>query len=174
MRRTITALVLVAGMVQPVSAAPATVVYWASIATGCTPDSVSIQNDRYQSPTDNSLAPKPAVVDPIALICGVSPNPQAVLPNTISLTYLDATGTATTALVQASLIRVNRDNGARSVIVTVASNSSSGTSARKQASSFSSSLNFEAFYYYVRIEMDRAAANQVIRSIGVALEKPAV
>ena len=46
----------------------------------------------------------------------------------------------------------------------------SGSSRSFTAASFSSTLNFDDFYYYVRIDMDRAAANQAIRSIGVALE----
>jgi hypothetical protein len=73
--------------------------------------------------------------------------------------------------VQASLVRVNRSNGARAVVASVSSNISDGTGTRKQTAAFNSPLNFEAFYYYVRIDMDRSAANQVVRAIGIALER---
>lgn len=171
MKRVVTALALFAGLAQATSAQTASPVYWSSIATACTPDATAIQTDRYQSPADSYVALRATNVDPIALICGVSPNPTATAPNTISLTYLDPTGSATAAFVKASLVRVNRNTGERAVIVAVSSNTSPGTTVRKQVAAFTSVLSFLHYYYYVRVEMDRSLATQDVRSIGVALER---
>jgi hypothetical protein len=156
-----------AGATDPAAAANE---YWSSIATACTPDSLSIQNNRYQTPTDSYVAPQAANVDPIVLICGVSPNTGGTAPTRLSMTYLDATGTTATAAVKASLVRVARTTGGRAVVATVSSNSFAAVSVAKNSVTFVHALNFAANYYYVRIDMDRSAANQNLRSIGVALE----
>jgi hypothetical protein len=116
------------------------------------------------------VAPRGNSLKPVVLICAVPPNSGAGLPNTLSMTYLDSTGTNAAAFVQAQLVRVNRMTGARAVVATVASDSNSGTTTRKAGAALPAMLNFEDFYYFVRITMDRAAATQTVRSIGVALE----
>jgi hypothetical protein len=156
------------GSAQP---AAADTTYWSTIATACTPDNISIQNDRYKSATDNFVTPQTPKIDPVVLICGVSPNTGAPAPNAFIMTYLDATGTTTTASVQAHLIRVNRTTGGRSVITSLNSNNNSDTGVTIASTFFTHTLKFESFYYYVRIEMDRNATTQTIRAIGVALDK---
>jgi hypothetical protein len=144
--------------------------YWSSIATACTPDSLSIQNNRYQTPTDGYVAPQAGKIDPTVLICGVPPNTGANNPARLSMTYLDATGATVTAAVKASLVRVSRTTGVRAVIAFVTSDSFVTPGVAKNSVSFVHPLNFAANYYYVRIDMDRSAATQNLRSIGVALE----
>jgi cysteine-rich repeat protein len=147
-------------------------VYWSSIATACTPSSTAIQDDRYTIAPDSTVALKPAELDPIVLICSVPMRAAGLPPNLLSMTYLDSTGTAATAKVQAQLIRVQRSNGVRSVVATVSSNTvpQTTTTALRMSAPFSHALNFAANFYYVRIEIDRAAGNQNVRSIGVGLE----
>lgn len=168
MNRHLTAAALLLAVAQPAAADP----YWSSIATACTPDSLSIQNDRYQSPTDSYVTPQAGKTDPIVLICGVQRNPGAALPNVVSMTYLDATPGAATK-VQAQLVRVHRTTGFRATIATVSSNSFTNTVVTKNNSiAFGHVLNFETHYYYVRIDIDRTTAAQNVRGIGVALEPP--
>jgi hypothetical protein len=167
------AVVLLGAWLATVSDSAAADTYWSSIATACTPDHLSIQNDRYDSPNDAYVAPNGTKLDPIVLICGVQRNAGASqFPNRLSMTYQDSTGRATAAGVLAQLIRVNRTSGTRVLVTTVNSNTFSSSVVTKSSSpAFSHPLNFEASYYYVRIEMDRAAASHRIRAVGVALER---
>jgi cysteine-rich repeat protein len=162
---------LVAALVFAVAASsPAKAdVYWSSIATACTPDSASIQNDRYSSRPDQYIAA--TRLDPIALICAVPEKAGALLPHVLSMTYADSTGTKASAGVKAQLIRVLRSNGARSVVSTVGSDSfADKTTANHKSDLFTHVLDFASSYYYVRIDIDRTIAKESVRSIGVALE----
>jgi cysteine-rich repeat protein len=146
-------------------------VYWSSIATACTPVNDAIQGDRYVIAPDNYVAPKPGDTNPIVLVCNVPRQDGTSLPRILSMTYLDSTGANTAAKVQAQFVRVAQGTGGRAVVATVSSNSFPQTgTAYHQSAQFGHVLNFDAFYYYVRIEIDRAASNQNLRSLGVALE----
>jgi hypothetical protein len=146
-------------------------VYWSSIATACTPDSTAIQNDRYTTTPDSTISPAAKAHDPIVLICAVPQKEAAEEPDTLSMTYLDSTGKGPNAKVQAQLIRVNRNSGARRVAATVSSNDATATTiAYRKSGAFAQALNFIAFYYYIRIEIDRSAASDNVKSLGVALE----
>src|SRR5690348_8739532 len=140
------AIATIAGAVPAWAADP----YWSSISTACTPDSLSIQNDRYQSPVDSYITPKTGNLDLTVLVCGIPPNPQAsALPDTLSMTYLDNSGPTPTAHVVAQLIRVNRVTGARAVVASVSSDSFAATTvAKNNSTAFSHQLNFAASYYY--------------------------
>lgn len=169
MKRAIAALTALVALASPAAAVP----YWSAISTACVPDSLSIQGDRYRSPADSFVLHQVGSVDPVVLICGVAPNPGGQAPNAVSMTYLDGTGEATTAQVKAQLVRVVRATGVRSVVQEVSSDAPPNvtTTAKRDSAIFAHVLNFNAAYYYVRIEIDRAAANQSVRSIGVALER---
>jgi hypothetical protein len=145
-------------------------VYWSSIATGCVPTGETIQGDVYANPNDTIVAPRGTKLDPIVLICGVEPNTGAASPNVLSMTYLDSSGANRKAFVQAQLIRVNRKNGNRSVAANLRSDSSDVTTTQKIHASFSGGLDFERFYYFVRVMIDRSERSQIVRSIGIALE----
>jgi hypothetical protein len=155
------------GAAQPAAAQSQIVPDWSTIASACTPDSVSIQDNRYKSSPDNFVAPQAQKIDPIALICPVTSLRGS--PDYLSMTYLDPVGAGTS--VKARLIRVNRTNGARVVIATVDSNAfptQAGVSTRLV--NLTHLVDFDANFYFVRIEMDRTGANQNVRVIGVALE----
>jgi hypothetical protein len=165
------AILLLAAVLTGTAHPAAATVYWSSISTACTPDSSSIQNDRYMSAAEsNYIAPKAGKVDPIVLVCAVTPNFGAETPALFLLTYLDATGTAPTASVQAQFVRANRISGARTVIASLNSNNNPDTGVTITTTPFNHVLNFNVFYYYVRITMDRSAASQNIRAIGVVLQ----
>jgi hypothetical protein len=163
------AAAIVATIAGPAGAAEP---YWSSIATACTPDSLSIQNNRYQSPTDNYVTPQKTNIDPIVLICGVQPNPGAsASPTMLSMTYLDNSGAAPSGHVLAELIRVSRTRGSRGIVTSVTSNGfPATTTAKNHSAAFAGALDFEANFYYVRIEIERKTIKQNVRSIGVALE----
>jgi len=144
--------------------------YWSAIATSCVPDSVAIQGNRYRGLSDNAITMPGNKLDPITLICGVVPNNTPSPPNRLSMTYLDSTGLAVSGRVQAQLIRVTRNNGTRYVVATLNSNKFSDTTAVQRNVSFAHILNFNAFYYYVRLDLDRSLASETVRSIGVSLD----
>ena len=166
MRRLFAAAVLTAALAHPASAE----VYWSSIATACVPASSAIQGDFYVNPNDTIVMPKGAKLNPIELICGVEPNAGATSPNMLSMTYLDSSGANRRAFIHAQLVRVNRTTGARAVAANLRSDSSAATTTQKISASFSGGLNFERFYYFVRVAIVRAKASHTVRSIGVALE----
>jgi hypothetical protein len=144
--------------------------YWSAISTGCVPDNTSIQANRYQPLSDSAIKHRGTNVDRIVLYCAVQPNAGASNPNVISMTYLDATGAGPQAYVKAELIAISRASGVRVVVGTFNSNSSAVTTVTQKGALFFHPLNFDSNYYLVRIEMDRAAAAQAVRAIGVALD----
>jgi len=145
-------------------------VYWSSIAAACTPASDAIQNDRYAATAEGGVAPSPGSIDPIVLICAVPPKLGAEPPRLLSMTYVDSTGVGSTASVVAQLIRVSRSSGARGVVTTVSSNDVNRTTLAYRKSEAFAQLNFDSFFYFVRIAIDRSAAIEDVRSLGVALE----
>jgi hypothetical protein len=150
-------------------------VYWSSIAAGCMPGSNSIQSDSYTSEPDKVVVPSAGSVDPIVLICNVPFKDNAALPTILSMTYRDSTGTAGGAKVIAQLVRATRTTGARSVVVSVNSDSNiTQTTNLLKSAAFAPALDFMTFYYYVRIVISRAMAAQDVESVGVALEAPPI
>jgi hypothetical protein len=156
------------GAAQPATAQIAKTT-WSSIASACTPDSVSVQNNRYKSSPEHFVSPQAQKVDPVVLICPLSA-PLQIEPNSLVMTYLDPVGAGTS--VKAQFISVNRANGTRGVIATTDSNNFSVLPTVIRRGSFFNAgpLDFNTNFYYVRIEMDRTKTNQNIRVIGVALE----
>jgi hypothetical protein len=158
--------VIAATLATPAGAAET---YWSSVTTGCVPDSLSIQDDRYKSLADAAITPRTSRLDPIVLICGVLPNPGAPAPHALKLTYQDSTGTGATGMVRAQLVYVVRTTGVRAVMATLSSDTSTATGATMGSAAFSHTLDFEANYYYVRIDIRRGAAGEDVRGIGAAL-----
>jgi hypothetical protein len=167
------AAMLAASAACATTGANAATAYWSAAASACVPDSGSIQGNRYATVSDGYVAHATGNLDLIALICGIAPNTGGTLPNTLSMTLLDATGTATTARAQAQLIRVQRSNGARALVASVSSDSlPNATLTNQRATTFAHPLNFTTNYYFVRIELDRSVATQIVRGIGVSLGTP--
>lgn len=145
--------------------------YWSAISTGCIPDAASIQANRYASSSDSVIKHRGTNVQRIVLICSVSPNDQGQAPNVLTMTYRDSTATGAKAYVRAQLISVSRASGARVVVTTVSSNSSSVSSVSQLTSApFSHVLDFNTSYYFVKIEMDRSTSSQTVSTVGVALD----
>jgi len=146
-------------------------VYWSSVASACLPDSISIGGGRYANPSDASVGPRDELTTPIVLVCHVPPKIDRQPPNQISLTYADSTGANASAGVRASLVRVSRANGARGALAAVSSDDGTATgTALRRSQQFSFLLDHAAYYYLVRIEIDRSAPNESVQCIGVALE----
>jgi hypothetical protein len=145
--------------------------YWSSIATGCAPDSTSITKNRYRFSSDNAVLHQTGNVDAIALICNISPNPGATLPTKLSLTYRDSTGSNAAAQAVAELVRVKRSDGNPTVTAALSSDGFVATALNKATSApFAHQLNFESFYYFVRLTLDRTTTAQDVKAFGVALE----
>jgi cysteine-rich repeat protein len=110
-------------------------------------------------------------VDPVILNCAVTPNHAAQLPDRMSLTYRDATGTSAAAFAKAFFVKINRASGVVSTISSVSSNASSSTAVNFwQSGQFAQALDFNTNYYFVRLLLDRSATSQTVQAFGVAVE----
>ncbi len=146
-------------------------VYWSSSATACVPDALTAQTDRPANPSPNVVGLNGTSVDEVVLNCAVTPNHGAQLPNRVSLTYRDSTGTNAAAVARAQLVQINRISGASATIAQVGSNQVATTTIRRlQSTKFSHQLDFDANYYVVRLFLDRTATSQTVLGLGTAVE----
>lgn len=163
---------LAAGVLAWVACTPAKAeVYWSSPAIACVPDAGTLRSARYATPYSMAVELAQGKVDPVILNCAVTPNHAAQLPDRMSLTYRDATGTSAAAFVKAFFVKINRTTGAATTISSVSSNASSSTSVKFwQSSQFAQALDFNTNYYFVRLLLDRSATSQTVQAFGVAVE----
>lgn len=138
-------------------------------ASGCTPDADTTKFNRQV--TANGLVRHAATnVDRITLICPVTPADTGGNSDwTLLLNYRDSTGTDPSAFVRAQLFEMSRSTGVASAVTSVTSNSSTETTLNTVSRDFTHSFDFFDNAYWVRIELDRAATNQVVIAYSVAL-----
>ncbi len=163
---------LAAGVLTWMACAPAKAeVYWSSPAIACVPDAGTSRNARYATPYSMAVELSQGKVDPVILNCAVTPNHAAQLPDRMSLTYRDTTGTSAAAFAKAFFVKIDRNTGAVSTIASVSSNVSPSTAVHFwQSGQFAQALNFNANYYFVRLFLDRSATSQTVQAFGVAVE----
>jgi cysteine-rich repeat protein len=156
------------------SAAPGAVaeVYWSTAASGCFADSAAMRSNRYSLATDTSITFRGGETGTIILVCGVARHVgSTVAPDVLGLAYRDSTGTGTAAGVQAELVRVDRQTGARTIVASVASDSSSlQVTNHVQSAAFNEALDFTSSYYHVRVALKRGQGNQDARAFAVMIE----
>jgi hypothetical protein len=96
-----------------------------------------------------------------------------VFPNRLRFTYRDSDGTGSAVNVSVQLIRMSKDDG---TIVGVpgaqlSSSSFTATGQTSRMTAFTHDFDFENNYYYVRVDMNRAAGSSAIASFfGVTLQ----
>ena len=161
--------------------------FWASNGAGCTPGDPAIQADRYFI-TAGSVNYRAGSSGLVTLYCPVNPAPIVQFSGngfitapwcpvayTLRLTYTDSDGAGNAVSVTGQLLRLSKLNGAFLGAVPGAqlfSNFSNVTVATNQrTSSFNHDFDFGNVYYYVRIDMNRAAGTSHIATFyGVSLE----
>ena len=148
-------------------------VKWSSVGAGCAAGDPAIQGNHYLI-TAGSVKHRSTSVDQITLYCPIAPN-QSTGANAFSLTYQDSTGFSTSANIRATLIRMDRNNGATSTVATIDSNGSGTTTATRTwtfGTTFGdvANMNWDQYYYYVRVDLDRSLATEAVILFGVALE----
>ena len=140
----------------------------------CTPGDPAIQSDRYFV-TAGSVNYKAGASGLVTLYC------LAAIPfcsdgdYKLRLTYTDSDGAGNAVSVTAQLLRLSNANGAFLGAVPGAqlfSNFSNTTVSTSQTTSpFSFAFNFTKEYFYVRVDMNRAAGtSQVATLYGVGIE----
>jgi len=161
--------------------------YWSSNGAGCTPGDPAIQADRYFI-TAGSVNYRPGASGLVTLYCPVNPMAVMVLEEDgivasawcplkydLRLTYRDSDGAGNAVSIQAQLIRLSKANGdflgplPGAQIFTNFSNTTVPTSLSTLA--FEHNFDFTAAYYYVRVDMNRAAGTSHVATFyGVTLE----
>jgi hypothetical protein len=133
-----------------------------SPATACVPDQATIRNNRML--VDNaSVRHAAGNVEPIALTCPVVPFTPSPTEWALRMTYRDSTGTAAGAIVRARLYRMAQGGNTPALLATVHSNLSADTGLNFLESPFSThNFNFNLNTYWVRVDLDRAAASQTV------------
>jgi hypothetical protein len=168
-------------------AAPAGQSFWSSNGAGCVPGDPAIQSDRYFI-TAGSVNYRAGGSGLVTLYCPVTagtivhqaggtvgawpwcPSDAYVF----RLTYTDSDGTDNAVSVASQLIRLSKFNGAFAGAVpgaTLSSNSSSETLPTNLSTGFVHTFEFQNFYYYVRVDMNRAVGTPAIATFyGAALD----
>ena len=146
--------------------------YWSSTGAGCVRGDPAITNNLHYV-VAGSVGFQTGAGGVITLYCPVQQNSGGTLPDLLTMTYRDQNGTTTNADVKAQLIRLAKSDGTLSTISTVIdSDSSSTTSATQMQTTFFHTFNFDANYYYVRVDLSRpVAATTIMVVYGVSLDK---
>src|SRR4030095_13738288 len=165
---------------------PARADFWASNGAGCTPGDPAIQSNRYFI-TAGSVHYKAGASGLITLYCPVNPNPIVYfdgsefvtapwcpLAYTLRLTYTDSDGAGNEVSVTSQLLRLSKQNGAFLGAVPgvqLRSNFSNVTVPTSLSTlRFQHDFDLSNVYYYVRVDMNRAAGSSHIATFyGVAL-----
>lgn len=143
--------------------------YWSTAGQTCSAGRDATQGDRY-SFWWNYASWYSTNVDLITFYCSVQPNDGGDSPNRLYLTALDDTGTSNSAFVKAELVGINRSTGSYGITATATTDSTSGTGVKEVYGTLSSSLDFDANFYWVRVTMDRTSSGEDARFYGVSLD----
>ena len=161
--------------------------YWSMNGASCVPGDPAIQFDRYFI-TAGSVNYKTGASGLVTLYCPVSPSPVArffpdatitlpLCPNNayvMKLTYTDADGPDAAVSVTSQLIRLSKADGGFLGAVPGATLVSSASSLRTQTSvsaPFDHAFDFANLYYYVRVDLNRAAGSSLVATFyGAAIE----
>jgi hypothetical protein len=137
-------------------------------ASACMPDSMAIRFNRYVT-MNAAVRHAPGNVDKITLICPITNFFNSNTNWTLMLTYLDSTGALAAAYVRAYLFAMAFGTATPDIITNVNSNSSSDTTVNAVSRNFTHTFDFDNYTYWVRIELDRTEATQVVIAYSVAL-----
>ncbi len=154
---------------RPAAADVEGTVYWSTAAHACTPSPPTIQNDRHTY-LFNYASWNGTNLDTIVFYCSVQPNTGETSPNRMYLTTLDNTGSAADTYVHAELYKISRSTGGYTLLDTASSDSTSGTGVKEVFTTLGEAMDFDANFYYVRVEMDRDGTGDDARFYGVSLE----
>src|SRR5262245_29058890 len=131
-------------------------VYWSSFGAGCTPGDPALQSDGYTI-VAGSVGDRSANTDVVTLYCPVLPNPSETNPTVIGLTYLDSSRISASS-VEAQLILMNIATGNISNVngaFVMSDTTPIVTIKNYREATFSHTLDFVQYRYYVRINLDR-------------------
>jgi hypothetical protein len=144
----------------------------------CTPGDPAIQANRYFI-TAGSVNYRTGASGPVTLYCPVTVPPMFPphCPNLqykMRLTYTDSDGPGDAVSVNAQLLRLSNTNGAFLGVAGnfhIESNASDTTVATSRTAQWGFAFNGNKDYYYVRVDMNRAAGTSHVATFyGVGLE----
>jgi len=149
--------------------------YWSTNASSCVVGDPAIQNNLYTI-SGGAVKFVPGSSGTITLYCNVPPNNGGTNPTKIWLTYKDPDGTGANNHVAAGFVKLAKTNGAFTSITnaSIDSNTTNVMVANHiaNATAFSETLDYETYYYYVRVDIVRSDTAQDEIFYGVSLELP--
>lgn len=170
---------VILGVLLAAASAHAGVHFWSSNGAGCVPGDPAIEFGRYFI-TAGAVNYRPGGNGLVTLYCPITSTAVPACPNSayrFLLTYTDSDGSGDLVSVGLRLIRLSKVNGAFQSIVpaatgaTLNSNLSHLTTPASLSVSFDHAFNFDNYYYYARVDMNRDAATIHIATFyGVGIE----
>jgi hypothetical protein len=132
---------------------------WSAVATSCTAVDSAIQNNRYTGSL-TGVAHAGTNIDVITLICPI--HSFRLAPNvgdTLQLTFQDNTTTAGNNVV-ATLWRTSKTTASSTAIVSLDSDlyDGAGTGVQSRTAAFTHTFDFETYFYFVRVELERSSS----------------
>ena len=140
--------------------AQAQVVLWSSPGTACVPDDLAVKYSRYKGDIA-FVQHADKNVDPISLNCPIAPFTSSAGSLNLGMTYRDSTGKNTQAFVRARLYSIPRTAAAADVVAVVTSDTSATTTSSALETSFTNTLDFDNFIYWVRVDIQRKSNSQI-------------
>jgi hypothetical protein len=131
---------------------------WSSVASTCEPGSDSIGLYAY---SNGSFEFASGETGKIATRCALTNPMDTGVPawKTLTAGFQDPDGHDGDYEIQVSLERVNKSTGVHTIIVTLDSNSYTGTGAQSQHIAFTHTFNFTTYAYYVLMSVSRNDSN---------------
>lgn len=144
---------------------------WSTVAAVCTPDSKSIQGDRYKVIEKGVVTFNGKNTKAITLICPVFANTGMKGPEEMSMTFKDGTGTSPSGHLAAGLFRNNRATGVSEQVAEVTSDTSAATVVQQvtDPNLDPDLFDFETYTYFVRVVMTRSTASKDVRFFSLRL-----
>jgi hypothetical protein len=153
--------VLVAAMCIA-GAAQAQDVVWSSPAAVCTPDAATVAGAGLKTNVA-SVQHAAGKTGALTLNCQIARFDSMAIIWFLRLTYMDSTGTATTAHARARIYRMPIEGSTATLMATAISNASGFTTLNSITSpSFVHTFDFDANVYWVRIDLQRGGNQTVV------------
>ena len=155
-------------------AAPAMAQGWSMPGSGCVPNDITAKFERHLH-GNATVQHAPANVDLIIVTCPVTGITNETTNWVVSLTYRDSTGTGAQSYVLARLYRMAVGTTNPVLLAQVNSNKSPAIGiSTVNSPPFTHTFDFTDNVYWIRVQLDRAATNQLAILYSVALTPPLI
>ncbi len=141
--------------------------YWGTNGGACVPVDDAIQNNRYDV-TSGSIVHQSTNIDLIKLSCPIERNNSGSNPTKVWLSWSSPDVADASNFVSADFYRKARSTGTLTLIVTQDS-STYATNISEGSAAFTHTLDFNTYYYFMYVDVDRSSTSNTESFRGVGL-----